>query len=68
MNDELQVGDIVYYVSPERMVILEVVRVKPILDDDMFIKKDMFDKNLVSCDGISYMIKKFNANQPSERL
>lgn len=44
MNDELQPGDIVYYVSPERMVILEVVRVKPILDDDMHIVVDTIDR------------------------
>lgn len=44
MNDELQVGDIVYYVSPERMVILEVVEVMPCLNDDRHIRVDTIDR------------------------
>jgi hypothetical protein len=42
--------------------------IEPILDDDMFIKEEMFDRMLVNRDGISYIIKKWNVNQPSERL
>ena len=44
MNDELKPGDIIYYVSPERMWILEVVRIKPILNDDMHIVVDTIDR------------------------
>lgn len=44
MNDELKPGDIVYYVSPEKMWILEVVRIKPILNDDMHIVVDTIDR------------------------
>ena len=44
MNDKLKPGDIIYYVSPERMVILEVVEVKPIFDDDMHIIVNTIDR------------------------
>ena len=44
MNDELKPGDIVYYVSPERMVILEVIEVIPILNDDRHIRVDTIDR------------------------
>jgi hypothetical protein len=44
MNDELKPGDIIYYVSPERMVILEVVKVKPCLDDNMHVIVDTIDR------------------------
>lgn len=44
MNDELKPGDIVYYVSSERMVILEVVKVLPILNDDKHIRVDTIDR------------------------
>ena len=44
MNDELKPGDIVYYVYPERMVILEVVEVMPCLDDDRYIRVDTIDR------------------------
>lgn len=44
MNDELKPGDIVYYVSPERMVILEVVEVIPIFDDDTHIIVNTIDR------------------------
>jgi hypothetical protein len=42
--------------------------IEPILDGDMFIKEEMFDRMLVNRDGISYIIKKWNKQQPSERL
>ena len=44
MDDELKPGDIIYYVSPERMVILEVVEVKSILNDGMHIIVDTIDR------------------------
>lgn len=44
MNDELQPGDIIYYVSSEKMVILEVIKVKPILNDDTHIIVDTIDR------------------------
>lgn len=44
MNDELQPGDIVYYVSPERMVILEVVHVQSISNDDKHLVVDTIDR------------------------
>lgn len=44
MNDELKPGDIIYYVSPERMVILEVVKIKPCINDDMHIIVDTIDR------------------------
>ena len=44
MDDELKPGDIIYYVSPERMVILEVVEVKSILNDDMHIIVNTIDR------------------------
>lgn len=44
MNDELKPGDIVYYVSPERMVILEVVHVQSISNDDEHLVVDTIDR------------------------
>jgi hypothetical protein len=44
MNDELKPGDIIYYVSPERMVILEVVKVNPCFNDDMHLIVDTIDR------------------------
>lgn len=44
MNDELQKGDIIYYVSPERMIILEVIEVKPFLNDDTHVIVDTIDR------------------------
>lgn len=44
MNDELQPGDIIYYVSSERMVILEVVHVQPISDDNRYLVIDTIDR------------------------
>lgn len=44
MNDELKPGDIVYYVCPERMVILEVIEIMPCLDDDRHIRVDTIDR------------------------
>ncbi len=44
MNDELKPGDIIYYVSPERMVILEVIEVKSCFDDDVHIIVDTIDR------------------------
>lgn len=37
--------------------------IEPILDDDGFILKEKFDVPLVTCDGISYCIKKFHKRQ-----
>lgn len=42
MNDELKPGDIIYYVSPEKMAILEVVKVKSC--DDMHVFVDIIDR------------------------
>lgn len=42
MNDELKPGDIIYYVSPEKMAILEVVKVKQC--DDMHVIVDIIDR------------------------
>lgn len=44
MNDELKPGDIVYYVYPERMVILEVVKITPCLNDNMHIIVETIDR------------------------
>ena len=42
MNDELKPGDIIYYVSPEKMAILEVIKVKQC--DDMHVIVDIIDR------------------------